>query len=40
LCWSSPSDWVFAIGSEEIGWRVERRIGKSKEVGGTKEEPN
>jgi hypothetical protein len=28
------------IGSEEIGGRVERRNGKSKEVGDTKEEPN
>jgi hypothetical protein len=28
------------IGSEEIGWRVERKNEKSKEVGDTKEEPN
>jgi hypothetical protein len=28
------------IGSEEIGWRVERKNGKCKEVGDTKEEPN
>jgi hypothetical protein len=24
LCWSSSSDWVFVIGSEEVDWRVER----------------
>jgi hypothetical protein len=28
------------LGSEEIGWRVERKNGKSKEVGDTKEKPN
>jgi hypothetical protein len=28
------------IGSEEIGFRVERKNGKSKEVEDTKEEPN
>jgi hypothetical protein len=28
------------LGSEEIGWRVERKNGKSKEVGDTKEELN
>jgi hypothetical protein len=28
------------IGSEEIDLRVERKNGKSKEVGDTKEEPN
>jgi hypothetical protein len=28
------------LGSKEIGWRVERKNGKSKEEGDTKEEPN
>jgi hypothetical protein len=28
------------LGSEEIVWRVERKNGKSKEVGDAKEEPN
>jgi hypothetical protein len=40
LCWSSPSDWVFTIGSEEIDWRVERKNRKSKEVEDAREEPN